>query len=138
MIAKDGVTLGAGEGAEDLGAAVGCVSGSEEGEGAACDEVAGEKNEVGREVVDSVNDTLKKEWLGELVEVNVAELDDAVVVEVVGEIPDADGLLDDVEVMACDLARVEGEACCGDAGANEKFATSKTGRLVGSNSGHRP
>lgn len=137
MIAQDGVALRAGKGAEDLSAAMGRVSGGDEGQRAACDEIACEKNDIGGEGVDFVDDVLEKERLGEFVEVDVAKLDDAIAVELVGKIPDADGLMDCVEVMARDLAGVKREACSGDARADEKFAASETGRLVGGNTGHR-
>ena len=53
MVAEDGVAEGAGEGGEDLGAAVDGVVAGDEGEGAVGDEVAGEEDEVGGEGVDA-------------------------------------------------------------------------------------
>lgn len=85
-----------------------------------------------------MDDVLKKERLGELVEMDVAELDDAIAAEGIGQIFDADGLMDRIEVMACELARVKREACGSNAGADEKFATSEAGGLVWGNTGHRP
>ncbi len=73
MVAEDGVAQGAGEGAEDLGAAMGRVAVDDEVEGAAGDEVSGDEDEVGGERVDGVDDVLEEEGLGELVEVDVAE-----------------------------------------------------------------
>jgi hypothetical protein len=68
---------------------------------------------------------------------NVAELDDPIAMERVGEIFDGDGLMDRLKVMACDFARIERESCGGDAGTDEKFATGEAGRLIGFKAGHR-
>ena len=138
MIAEDGVAQGAGKGAEDLSTAVGRVCGSDKGERATCDEIASEEDEVRGEGVDFVDDVLEKERLGELVEVDVAELDDAIAAEGIGQVLDADGLIYGVEVMARELSRVKSEACSGNAGAYKKFTTGEAGRLVGFKAGHRP
>ena len=86
VVAEDGVAEGTGEGGEDFGAAVGGVSGGDEGEGSHGDEVAGDEDEVGGEIVDLVDDALEEEGFGELVEMNIADLDDAEVVEGVGQV----------------------------------------------------
>ena len=65
---------------------------------------------------------LEEDGLCELVEMNVGELDDAEAVEWLGEIGDTDGGVDYIEFVARDLAGIESEACCGDAGAQNKFA----------------
>ena len=104
MIAQDGEALGAGKRAENLSAAVGRVGGGDECERAACDEIAGEEDEIRGESVYFVDDVLEKERLGELVEMNVAELDDAIAVEGIGKILDADGLMDRFEIMTRKLA----------------------------------
>lgn len=74
------------------------------------DEIAGEENQVGLERVDVVNDALEEKGLGVFVEMNVADLDDAVVVERGGKIGDGDGAADDVDLVARDLARVKGKS----------------------------
>jgi|SRR5271163_811663 len=107
VVAKDGAAEGSGERGEDLGAAADGVAAGDEGEGAVSDEVAGEEDEVGGEVVDLADDALEEEWFGVLVEVDVADLDDAVAVEGSREICDGDGTVDDVDFVACDLAGVE-------------------------------
>ena len=84
MVAEDGVAEGSGKGGEDLGAAAEGVATGDEGEGAVGDEVAGEEDEVGGEGVDLVDDALEEERLGVLVEVDVAELHNAIVVEGAG------------------------------------------------------
>ncbi len=106
MIAEDGVA-GSGEGGEEFGAATDGVAAGDEGERAVGDEVAGEKDEVGGEVVDLADDAFEEERLGVFVEVDVADLDDAVAVEGGGEIADADGAVDDVKLVACDLAGIK-------------------------------
>lgn len=80
---------------------------SDEGEGAVGDEVAGDDDEIGGKGVDLANDALKEKGLGVLVEVNVAELDDAVAVEGSGKVCDGDGAIDDVDFVASDLAGVK-------------------------------
>ena len=65
---------------------------------------------------------LEEERLGELVEVNVGELDDTEAVEGLGEIGNADSGVYDIDLVARDLAGVESEACRGDAGAQNEFA----------------
>jgi hypothetical protein len=114
VIAEDGVALGAGYGAEDLSAAMDGVVDEGEGEGAVRDEVSGEEDEVGSKSIDAVDDELEEPWFGVLVEVDIADLDDAKAVEGLGEITDGDGPLDDVDLVAGDLAGVEGECggCC--------------------------
>lgn len=47
MIAETSVAQGSSEVGKDLGAAMNCMTARNEGEGAVCDEVAGEKDEVG-------------------------------------------------------------------------------------------
>ena len=81
VVAEDGVAEGCGEGGEDLGAAVSGVAAGDKAEGAVGDEVAGEENEIGGEGVDVLDDVLEEVWLGVLVEVDVADLDDAIAVE---------------------------------------------------------
>ena len=126
VIAQDTVAEGAFDGAEDVGAGVGGVVGGDEGDGSLCDEVAGEENEVGGEGVDFVDDALEEGGLGELVEVDVGELDDAVAVEGGGEVGDGDGLGEDGELVAGDFAGVESKCCGGGSGAEEKFTAGKT------------
>src|SRR5260370_20395328 len=91
MVAEDAVAEGRGEGGEDLGAAVEGVAPGDEGEGAVGDEVAGEEDEVGGEGVDLVDDAFEEVWLGVLVEVDVAELDDAIAVGIGWQVVDGDG-----------------------------------------------
>ncbi len=123
VVAEGCVALGAGEGAEDFGAAVGGVMGDGEGDGAVGDEVSGEEDEVGIEGVDAVDDLLEEVGLGVLVEVDIADLDDAEAVKGRGEIGEGDGARHDVDLVAGDLTGVEGEGCGSGAGADEEVAT---------------
>ena len=114
VIAEDGVAQGGAEGGDDLRASVGGVFACDERDGAVGDEVAGEEDEVCGKRVDLADDALEEEGFGVLVEVDVAELNDAIAVEGGGEIRDADGALDDVDFVASDLSGVEGQSCgCG-------------------------
>ena len=81
VIAEHAEALGAGEGAQQLGAACGGEKGDGDGHGAAGAEIAGDQDEVRGEGVDAVDDAAEKEVFGELFEVNVGELDDAEAVE---------------------------------------------------------
>jgi len=81
VVAKDSVAQGSGEVGEDLGAAVEGVVSGDEGEGAVGDEVAGEKHEVGGDAVDLVDDAFEEVGFSVLIQVDVADLDDAVTVE---------------------------------------------------------
>lgn len=66
---------------------------------------------------------MKEGEFGELVEVDVRDLDDAKSVEGVGEVCEGDGAVDDVEVVAGELAGVEGESGGGESGGLEEAAT---------------
>lgn len=123
VVAEDGVAQRRGERGEDFSAAVGGVSGEYEGKSAVGDEISGEQDEVGVEGVGVADDALEEVGLGELVEVDVAELSDAVAVEGAGQIGDGDCPLDDVDFVAAYLAGVESKACSGGTCADEKAAT---------------
>jgi len=115
------------EGAEDLAAAIGGVAGDAMFVARAfADEVAGEQDHVGGELVDVGDGVLEEELLGELDQVNVAELDDAIAVECLGEAADPDLFMDDLELVPGDLERVEGCAHGGDADAGEEAAAGET------------
>ena len=86
MVSKASVAVGSGEGRHDLGAAADGMAPGDEGERAVGDEVARNQNEVRAESIDFMDDALEEEGLCELVEVNIADLDDAVAVEGIGEI----------------------------------------------------
>ena len=123
VVAEGCVTLGAGEGAEDFSTAVGGVMGDGEGDGAVGDEVSGEEYQVGIEGVDAVDDLLEEVGLGVLVEVYVADLGDTEAMKSGGEIGKSDGAGHDIDLVAGDLAGVEGECCGSGAGADEEVAT---------------
>jgi hypothetical protein len=120
VVTEDGVAKRSGKGGKDLGTAADGVAASDEGERTVGDEVAREENEVRGESVNFVDDALKEKRLGVLVEVDVADLDDAVAVEGSREIGDGDGTVDDVDLMASDLAGVESQTCGGGARTYQK------------------
>ncbi len=111
VVAEDREAQWAGEGGEELGAAVGGVGAGDEGEGADGDKVSGDEDDVWVESVDAADDFAEEVWLGELVEVNVTDLDDAIAVEGVREVANGDGTFDDVDLVAAYLAGIEGESC---------------------------
>ena len=105
---------------------MGCVVGGDEGEGSHGDEVAGDEDKVWVEGVDVPDDALEEGGLGELVEVDVADLGDAVVVEDVGEVGQGDGAVDDIDFVAGNFAGVEGEAGGSGSGSNEEVSARHT------------
>jgi hypothetical protein len=138
VIAKDGVTERRGEGCDDLGAAMGGVPAGDEGERAVGDEVSGEQDKVGGKCVHLADDVFEKVGFGVLIKVDVAELHDAVAVEGAGQVGDGDGTVDDVDLVAGNLAGVEGHSCSDSTGADEEVASGKARRLIGLRTGHRP
>ncbi len=108
VVAEASVTQGAGEGTEDLGAVVGGGPAVEEGERAVGDEVSREQDHVCGEGVDVADDALEEERLGELVEMDIADLRDAEAVEGAGKIGDGKGAGDEIELVAGDFAGIEG------------------------------
>jgi len=113
-----------------ISAAVDGVVGGDEGEGAEGNEVAGDEDEVGGEGVDAFDDAIDEVRLGVLVDVDVADLDDAVAVEGSGEVADGDGTLNDVDLVAGDFAGVEGESGGGDSRADQELAAGDFGSWV--------
>src|SRR5947209_3561752 len=112
------------------------MTAGDEGEGAVRDEVAGEEDEVGGESIYLLNDALKEEGLGVLIEVDIAELDDAIAMEGRWEIVDGDGALDDVQFMTGEFAGVESQPCGGDACAYDEVSPGESGGLRWGNNGH--
>lgn len=122
VVAQAAEAQGAGEGGEQLCTAGGGGERGGDGEGAAGDEVAGDKEEIGGERVDAVDDAAQEELFGELFKVNVRELDDAEAIEWLGEIGDDDGAVGDVELVAGDLIGVKHEAGGCGGGAKDEVA----------------
>src|SRR5215475_7413347 len=102
MIPEDGILFGP-DGAENFGAAVSGMASGDERERAARYKVAGNENKIWSEIVDPMDDMFQKERLCEFVEVNVRQLDDAETVKGVGKVGNANGRIDDVDLVASDL-----------------------------------
>ena len=81
VVAQDGITKGSGEASYDLGAAVNGVIAGYKGERAVGDEVSGEENEIGGKSVDLFDEVLEKVGFGVFVEMDVADLHDAIAVK---------------------------------------------------------
>ena len=90
--------------------------------GAAGDEVAGEEDEVGVERVDLRDHFLEEPRLGVLGEVDVGDLDDAVVEEGVRQVADGDGAVVDDVLVASGESGVEPEASSGEGRSGEEGA----------------
>lgn len=93
-----------------------------ETKGSVSDKVPRKENEVGGEGVDLVDDALEEERFGVLVEVDVADLGDAIAVEGTRQVCDGDGSLDDVDLVAGDFAGVESESGGGCSCSYEEIA----------------
>ncbi len=76
----------------------------QKGQRAPGNEISGDNDEVGREFVDTVNDVLEEDRLGELVEVNIGDLGDAKTVKRPGKIADPNCSFDEIELVAGDLS----------------------------------
>ena len=140
VVAKDAEALGF-EGGEDLGADAGSFIGHGELAGTAADVVACDEDEVGVEGVDLGHDALEEEGFGELLEVDVRDLDDAEVEEAVGEVADGDGEVIDFEFVACVRTGVRGEADASSRGSRQKGPAGDGGLWVtnaAGNAGHSP
>ena len=123
VIAEDAEALGSFESGEDLGSYAGCFPGLAEGEGSAADEVSGDEDKVRSHGIDLRDHVLQEVGLGELFEVDVAELNDPEVLEAVGEIADGDGEAGDLPFVTRMRSRVDGYAeACSCEGGTEKAA----------------
>jgi len=124
MVAEDAEALWGLEGGEDFGGQAGGAPGGRERERAAADEVTRNQDEVWRHGVGLGDHLLEEVGFGELLQVNIAYLNDAEVLEAVGEIPDRDGEAGDFELVACVGSRVDGdaEACSCEGGTKESAA----------------
>lgn len=138
MVAEAGEPQRAGEGAEDLGAAMSSRAAGDEGERAVGDEVSRQQDHVGGESVDVVDDALEEERLSEFVEMDVADLRDAEAMKSAGEVGDDQGAGNEIDLVACDLAGVKGHSRCRGARADKKVATGKELWLIGAGTGHSP
>jgi hypothetical protein len=128
VIAEAGEALGTGDLFEDFGAGVDGVLGERAGR-AVGDEVAGDEDEIGSEGVDVADDVAEEDGFGEVVEVDVGDLDDAEVVEGLGEIRQEHGAAGELELVAGELAGVEAECAGGeDGGLEEAAAGDERGR----------
>ena len=123
VVAEDRITERCGEGGEDFGTTVYRAAAGDEAEGAAGDEVAGEENEIWGEGVDVADNALEEEGFRVFVEVDITDLNDPIAMERSGKIGDGDGPLDDVNLMAGDLAAVKGESSGSGSRADEEVST---------------
>lgn len=122
VIAEAGEALGRAELGEDLGGDAGGAPGDAVGGGAAADEVAGEEDELGVEVVDGLDGLAEEPGLGVFLEVDVGELDKAEADEGVREVAQGEGALGDLDLMARVGAGVGGEREPGGGCTDEEAA----------------
>ena len=110
MVAHHREAQRAGQLAQRLGAAQDGSGGEVLPQRAIGDVVAGQQHQVGRKPVDLADHAAYKRWLGVLVEVDVADLGDAVVVEGVGQVGQRHVARDDADLMARELTGIQGES----------------------------
>jgi len=110
VIAEDSEALRCIEFLEDFGADTGSLEGDGGSAGTAADKISREQNEFRAEGVDAVDGEFGEPGLGVLLEMDVAELDEAEAGEGVGEIGDGEGAVGDFELVAAVGSRVGGEA----------------------------
>src|ERR1017187_7658751 len=77
------------------------------------DVVAGEQDQIGRERVDPFDDAAHEERLSKLVEVDVADLGDAEILEDAWEVGDGKVAVDDAEFVAGEVAPQKGPGARG-------------------------
>ena len=131
VIAEDAVALGGFESFEDFGAYAGGFPGDGLDAGAAADEVSGEEDKLGIEGVDALDDAFEEPGLGVFDEMDVAELDDAEVLEGVREVADGEGAVGDFEFVARVRSGEGGEAkACGGASDHEGSTADRTNVVV--------
>jgi hypothetical protein len=135
VVAEDAEALGGFEAGEDFGADAGRFPGVLVGEGASADEVAGDEDEFGVEQVDLANDLFEEPGLGELFEVEIADLDDAEALEGVGQVADGEGAVGDVVLVAGVGAGVGCDSKASDGGTAEE-AAARHGHWIGRRSRH--
>ena len=70
-----------------------------------------------------MNNALEEEGFRVFVEVDITDLNDPIAMERSGKIGDGDGPLDDVNLMAGDLAAVKGESSGSGSRADEEVST---------------
>ena len=129
VIAEDGIALRGGDALEDFGTEAGCPEGDGGGARASADVVAGEQDEFRFEGVDAVDGLFEEPGLGVLLEVDVAELDEAEAYEGVGEIDDGEGAVGDFQLVAAMGAGVGGQAETRGRSANHESAAREVVRI---------
>jgi hypothetical protein len=122
VVAENSEALRAGDAAKHFGAALGVGQAEADGERAAAAEVSSDENEVRRESVDAADDLVEEEVLGEFIQVDVADLDDAKAGKGRGQAANAEGPVRDVDLVAGDLIRVKREAGGGNGGTQQEVA----------------
>ena len=110
VIAEDTIAEGAGDAGDDLGTVIDGSSRERIGKWTHRGEIASEQHEIRRKLVDAVDDEPEEGSLRVLVEVNVRDLDDAETAEGFGQASYLEGLRNDFDGVAGDLAGVEDEA----------------------------
>ena len=78
----------------------------------------------------------EEEGFGVLVKVDVAELNDPVVVKDGWKVCDGNWAVNYIDFVASDLSRIESYSCGGGPGAYEKVASRESRRLSGLRAGH--
>lgn len=122
MIAEDGVALRSAEAGKDFSTGSCGAPGNRKRTRAITDEVAGDQDEIGLEGVGLPDDLFQEPGLGVLLQVDVADLDDAEVLEGIGKVGDGEGAVHDLELMSAVRGRIGGNAKPCEGGAGQESA----------------
>ena len=136
VVPEDREDLRSLESTEYLGAAMRCVFGRKETECAVGDEVSSEEDEIWPQLVDAGYNSIEKEGLSVLVEMNVANLCDAEAVETVRQICDVDRTVNDLEFVACDFAGIKDHPGSSNAGGQDELTAGEARPLAASGTRH--
>jgi len=110
VIAEDAEPLRRFECGKDFSGDAGGLPGDSKCEWAAADEIASNQDQVRGEGVDLGHHVLEEVGLGELLQVEVAHLNDTKVLKAVGKVANGDGQTGDFELVARMGSRVDADA----------------------------
>ena len=104
VVAHDGESLGTGDASEDFSATMHRPQDEATGQRSKADVVPRKEDKVWSHRVDVADNSAHEGGFGVLVEMNVAYLDDAKVVERIGQVVDGDGAGEDADLVAGEFA----------------------------------
>jgi hypothetical protein len=122
VVAKRRVALSALELIEDAGALLRCALEDPARYWRTGDKITCQEDRIGIQPVDAVDSIVKKEWLSEFVQVDVAELRHAEAVKCPGKAAKEDVVIGDLDPMPLDLAGIERQTGAGARACDQEAA----------------